>query len=439
MAGGTFDKAAGKVRPGTYINFESRSQTVLSSSERGVVVMPLINHSYGPEKTFIPLSASAPDAEYAKLGYSVYDDIPAMLLIREAFKCALTVIVYIPKTGAKAAGTGGGLTAQAKYGGSRGNSLSFSVTENPVAGFDVNIYLDGSAVEKYEGISSVSALADSKYIDFTGESISETAGVSLTGGDNGETTNADIASFIEGVESVRFNTAAFPLEEASLQSAMKTKIRYMRESMGRGVKAVIPDFKADYEGIINVTNSVIVDGKKLTHAQACAWVAGADASASGAQSNTYKIYEGADGIVDPKTHEQAVSAINNGEFFFSYSEQGNVVAEYDINSLTTFTDKKGKPYSKNKIIRVLDELAESIRLNFPPNKYVNSELGWDIMDGVGRTILKQFADSGAIRNVDYDSDFSVDRERSKSDFAYFNVAVEPVDSTEKLYFTVTTR
>ena len=113
--------------------------------------------------------------------------------------------------------------------------------------------------------------------------------------------------------------------------------------------------------------------------------------------------------------------------------------EYDINSLITFTEKKDKSYSKNRALRVLDTFAENIRENFPPNKYNNNETGWDIMDGMGRAILKQFYEAGAIQNVDYSSDFAVDRGISKGDSTYFNVAIEPVDSAEKLYFTIKTR
>lgn len=442
MAGGTFDKSVGKVRPGTYINFEASNQSTLGSSDRGTVLIPLINHSYGPEKEFITISNESVDSAIDKLGYSVYDDNPSMLLIREAFKNASTVIVYIAKAGTKATGTGGGLSAQAKYGGSRGNALSYSVAANPVAGFDVSVYLDGSTVEAFEGVTDVSALVDSKYITFTasdGTSLESAAGISLTGGTDGTAANSDIAAFLDDMESVNFNTLAFPVTEESLLAACVTKIKYLRENVGRGVKAVVPDYKADYEGIINVTNSVVINGVTLSNAQATAWVAGADASASNVQSNTHKIYVGAESVANAKTHEQAVAAIQNGEFFFSYSENGDVVVEYDINSLTSFTDRKDKSYSKNRVLRVFDSFAESIRLNFPPNKYSNNENGWDIMDGMGRSILKQFFDAGAIQNVDYDTDFAVVRGESKGDSTYFNVGIQPVDSAEKLYFTVKTR
>lgn len=438
MAGGTFDKSVGKIRPGTYINFESSRQELLSGSDRGTVVIPLIGHSYGPEKEFITLSAQSPDAAMDKLGASVYDDDPSMLLIREAMKNAMTVIVYVPRSGTKASATVGGITATAKYGGSRGNLISFSVVSNPVSGFDVTVFLNNSKVEIFEKISGIDEIS-SKYIDFTGTEIQPIAGISLEGGTDGKTENADITAFLDDMESVRFNTLCFPVTEESLLSACVTKIKYLREKAGRRVKAVVADYKADYEGIINVTNSVVINGKELTNAQATAWVAGADAAASNTQSNTYKIYVGAEAVADPKTNEQAEAAIQNGEFFFSYSENSDVIVEYDINSLTTYTEIKDKSYSKNRVIRVLDSVAEAIKLNFPPNKYSNNETGWDVMDSMGRSILKQFEDAGAIQNVDYNTDFAVIRSESSGDSTYFNVAIEPVDSAEKLYFTIVTR
>ncbi|MEG1894642.1 MAG: phage tail sheath subtilisin-like domain-containing protein [Oscillospiraceae bacterium] len=444
MAGGKFDKLAGKVRPGTYINFESTRKDTVGISERGIVLIPLIGHTYGPEKEFITITNAAPDGAFAKLGYSIYDDDAQMLLIREAFKLAAKVIVYVPKVGLKAKGTGGGVVGTAAYGGSRGNSLKYTITANPVSGFDVSVYLGESLAISYEAVLTTAELVAKKceYITFSADAanpMSAVAGVSLAGGTDVVATNSDITAFLDAMESVKFNTLAFPSIESTLQTACKTKIKYLRENVGKGVKAAIPDFTANYEGIINVTNSVALDGKELTHAQACAWVAGADAAARNTQSNTYLSYEGATAIVDAKTHEEAVAAIQNGEFFFSYSEAGAVVVEYDINSLTTFSGGKDKTYSKNRVLRVFDTFGESVQLNFPPNKYDNSPDGWDIMEGIGHTILKQFYEAGAIKNVDYDTDFTVDRGKSTGDETYFNVAIEPVDSAEKLYFTVSTR
>lgn len=464
MAGGRFDKLVDKVRPGTYINFESGRETdILSAGTRGTVIVPLPKAAYGPAKQFIRLTNASPDAEAATLGYSIYDSDPnrQMLLIREAFKRATTVYVYILTEGKKAqaeitmsvpaeseeaGATTNTLTAAAKHGGSRGNAFTVTLDANPLGGYDVLIHLDGGKVTEYEGLNTVEELIaqGNPYITFSGAGkLGEAAGTNLTGGEDEEATNTDITDFIDAWEKVKFHTVCFPFngEEAqNVKQAALTKIRYMRDSMGKGVQVVMPDAGGmDYEGVINVTNSVSLDGDNLSHAEVCAWVAGATAGATNTESLTYKQYAGATAVVDPKSNEEAIAAINAGEFFFSVNEDREIVVEYDINSLTTFADKKDKSYRKNRVIRVYDTFQEAVQLNFPPNKFNNNARGWDIMEGIGKTILRQFEDAEAITNVSYDEDFLVDRESSVDDETYFNVGLQAVDSAEKLYFTITTR
>ena len=447
MAGGTFDNTVGKVRPGTYVNFVNAAQDSIKGAARGTALIPLMNTDYGAAKEMITLTGASPDAAIEKIGYSVYDNDAAgnMLLIREAFKNASTVIVYICTEGKTAAtSTGGGLKGTAKYKGARGNKLSYSVTANPTveSAFDVEVYLDGSKKEVFEGIKTAAELAGSKYITFeaSGSSgISATAGVTLAGGTNGDTVNADVTDFLDAADGVKFNTMAFPSTDSSLQAAVKTKVRYMRENEGKKVQAAVANMTSpDYEGIINVVNGYTLDSGDVSAVKATAFVAGLTAGATYVQSNTYRAVEGASAVYGSLSHEQSVAAIEAGKFFFSLNE-GSVVVEYDINSLITFADGKGENYRKNRVIRVLDSFNDSLMLNFPPNKYDNNSTGWDIMEGVGKSILKLYYEAGAIDDVDYDNDFLVDREMSAGDRTYFKVGIKPVDSAEKLFFTVTTR
>lgn len=447
MAGGKFDKLAGKVRPGTYMNFESTRSDTVGTSERGTVIIPLLKPSYGPAGSYIELTNAGPDAAYAKLGYSVYDSDPnrQMLLIREAFKNASKVLVYIPKEGTKAVAKHElepNLTATAKHGGTRGNALTVTVAANPVGGFDVTVSLAGNTVAYYEGLSTVDDLIaqDCEYVTFTGSGeLAAIAAMNLTGGTDATAQNDDLTTFMDTWEKVKFNTVAMPVTDSSMKAAIKTKIKYLRESMGRGVQAVVPDFPADYEGIISIKNGYAIDDDKLSAAEATAWVAGASAGASYVESLTYDAVDGATDLVDALTHEEYVDAINKGHFAFSISEENKVIVEYDINSLTSFKQPKDETYRKNRVVRVMDTFQESIQLNFPPNKYANDSDGWDIMEGVGKSILKQFAEAGAITDVDYDNDFLVDRDASYGDKTYFNVNLKPVDSAEKLFFTTHTR
>lgn len=457
MAGGTWNALVGKERPGTYINFETTERTLAGISPRGVVIMPLLKHNYGPAGKFITVNNSSPDAHFAELGCSVYD--PPLLLVKEALKKSKTVILYILKEGTKATGAAEEpvVTGTAMYGGSRGNALSFDCVANAEEeeSFDVNVYLDNSVQETFEGLKTIGDLkgAGSAWITFTGDDgteLSEFSAVSLTGGaDPEEVQTVDMTKFLDASEGMVWNTMAFPVDSkqnAALLTALVSKIKYLREDCGKYRKAVVADYVCDYEGVINVVNGyTLSDGTELDAVKATAWVAGADAGADCVTSNTNLVVEDAADIVGLMTHAEAEAAIKAGKFFFSFNEKTEVAVEYDINSLTSYNDgKKAKSWRKNRVLRVLDSFGESCQVNFPPNKYNNDDDGWDTMEGIGKTILKQYGPKsdggiGAIRNIDYDTDFLVDREKSQGDETYFNVGIQPVDSAEKLFFTITTR
>ncbi|MDD3029763.1 MAG: phage tail sheath subtilisin-like domain-containing protein [Alphaproteobacteria bacterium] len=459
MAGGTFTKSQKKVRPGTYINFKSTKQTLASGGTTGVVILPLVAHNWGPAGEFIEISNSAPDANYEKLGYSVYDDdaLGNMLLIREALKNAAKVIVFIPTAGTKATATLiTKLKVDAAYGGALGNDLKVAIVANADLGvgyFNVVVTLGTSTVDTIIGaqkIGDLTADGTSKWVKFSttgggtaADVLTAAAATALTTGANGAMVNADFTGMLDLCESIAFNTFAFPYSAttyAALCAGIKSKIKHFREGTGKRVNAVMAKFVADYEGCINVTNGVILtDGTEITAEQAVAYVAGITAAASYTQSNTYRQYTGAQSVKDPKTHDQAVAAINAGELFFSYDDGYNVVIEYDINSLTTFADGKDESYRKNRVMRVFDAFSNSLMSNFPPNKYSNDRTGWDVMEGIGRSILDAFADDGAITDVDPENDFFVDVELSTGDQTYFNCGLKAVDSAEKLFFTVSTR
>lgn len=446
MAGGTFDIGVGKVRPGTYINFLSKKVQAPSTSERGIVVLPLINYDWGPRNEFITLTNAAPDAGMTKFGRSIYDNNEHMLMIKEAFKNAVQVHIFITGSGKEAEKTvdidSNTLKIKAKYPGTLGNSIKVSSIANVDSGFDVNIYLNTDIVETAVGITTINELAakNFNYVTFSGEgAMDEFASASLEGGTSTTSSNADITMFLDKCEMIQFHTMAFPIDESALHTALKTKIQYLRENMGKKVQAVAPGFKGDYEGIINVTNSAIVDGIPLTTKQATAFVAGITAAADKVTSNTYIKWTGATELVNPKTNEEAIQSIKNGEFFFSMDDDGTVIVEYDINSLTSFTEKKTEDYRKNRIIRVYDSLATDLKVLFPPNKFDNSKEGWAVMEELGIALLQQYEEAGAIQNVDKETDFYVDQSRSSGDSTYFNVGIQAVDSAEKLYFTISTR
>lgn len=446
MAGGNFKLSSPKVRPGTYVNIINGKQPTAAASPTGIGMIPLIGYDWGPRDEFIHLTAESPDAGKNKFGRSIYDDNDLMMLVQLMFLNATEVYVWIPGGGIQASATvqladSKTATVKAKYQGTLGNSLKLVSVANPEGGFDVSVILDGSEVELFEGAETLKDLEDSSYITVTtDEKLTAFASASFSGGTDEESKlNASVAKFLDASEKIKFNCMAFPTADASLITALITKIKYIRNNIGWKCGAVIANTAADQEAIYNLTNGFAYNGVELTAEQAAAWLAGAAAAADYTTSLTYKVVTGATGLVGEKTNEESIQAIKNGETFFSLDESGNVILEYDHNSKVTFAQDDPADIGKGRPCRVYDTLANDLLLTFVPGKFNNDPDGWSVMEGLGRAMLQAYQNDGAITNVDLETDFKVDQGASIGDSVFINVGIQAVDSAEKYYFTVVAR
>lgn len=444
MAGGTFKLSSPKVRPGSYVVTKNGKQPTASNAPSGIAIIPLIGYDWGPRGEMIHLTNESPDAAKVKFGRSIYDDNECMVMLQLMFLNATEVYTYIAGGGENAKGTitlkSGTGNVNAKYPGTLGNKLKIVSVANPEGGFDVSVVLDGSEVELIEGATKVTDLK-SDYVDFAGEGeLTAFASASLAGGTNEDSkVNASVATFLDMAEKIKFNCMALPTSDASLITAAVTKIKYIRNSIGWKCGLVVANSAADYENIYNLTNAAEYAGEKLTIPQSAAWLAGALAAAGCTSSLTYKIFTGATGVVGAKTNEEAIQAIKKGEIFFTVSESGDVIVEYDVNSKVTFTQDDPVDIMKGRPCRVYDSFANDLLLTFVPGRFNNDATGWAVMEGLGRAILKAYQNDGAIQNVDEENDFVVDRGSSAGDSVYITCGIQPVDSAEKYYFTVIAR
>lgn len=443
MAGGTFTKL-NKVRPGTYVNVVNGRPPKSVEAPAGIAMIPLIGYDWGPRDEWIHLNADFPDAEKAKLGRSINDDHMHMMLIRLLFMNAAEVYAYIPGGGEKAAGTistdDGDIQVTAKYAGGLGNGLKIVSVANPSGGFDVSVILDADEVEFFEGKKTAAEIV-SAYIDLEGDkALQAFASVSLSGGsDSPEKLNASIARFLDSAEKIKFNTMAFPTSEESLITAAVSKIKYIRNAIGWKCNIVVANTAADYEGVYNLTNAFVYEGRELTPEQATAWLAGAAAGAGYNKSLTYKVVADASAVVSEKSNEESVQSIKSGETFFSVDESGNVILEYDVNSKVTVLQEDPPDIRKGRVCRVYDTLANDLLLSFPPGKYDNNSEGWTLIEGQGKALLKRYKADHAITDVNLDEDFVVDKSQSAGDSVVLTVGIMAVDSAEKYYFTVKAR
>lgn len=438
MAAGTW-VTQNKVRPGVYINFESVPKSLGTVGDRGIVTMAL-PLSWGEAKKIITIEAG--EDPFNKLGYDITSS--QLLLIREALKRAKTLLLYRLNIGTKATATIDNLTVTAKYGGVRGNDLSIVIQTNvddPVK-FDVKTLLNGKEMD-VQTVATADELQDNNWVDFSGTgALNVTAGVNLTGGADGEVTNQDHMDYLSAIEVQDFNTMALTSDDPTLKSLYVSFVKRMREDEGKKIQVVMPNYPdADYEGVISVKNGVILsDGTVIDATKAVAWVAGATAGAEMNESLTYMAYDDAVDVDIRYTNTQIIEALNNGEFIFTPSD-GKAIVEQDINTLTSFTSTKGKQFRKNRVIRVLDGIAVDFKRIFESyyiGKVNNNEDGRNLFKNECINYLTTLQNIAAIQNFDSQTDITV-QQGSESDSVVVELYVQPVDSVEKLYFTIKIR
>lgn len=249
-----------------------------------------------------------------------------------------------------------------------------------------------------------------------------------------------VERMLEKLKTVDFHTLCYPYDEK--QDANKARIaswiRAMREDEGKKCQAVLANYDADHEGIINVSQGIVLSGNEmLTAAEVTAWVAGATAGARITASNTGMKYEGAIDVMPRLTRSEQEAAVSAGRFIFKTDSAQNVTVVYDINSMLSVTEEKSKAFTKNRVIRTIDNIANDLASIFEANylgKVNNNE--------IGRSRLKAiFVDYFAIlQNMEAIQEFSPDdievAAGADVDAVTVNCNIQLVDSVEKIYISV---
>lgn len=254
-------------------------------------------------------------------------------------------------------------------------------------------------------------------------------------------TGDDVAAALSALKTVSFNVLCYPYdstEEETNKAAIATWIKAMREDEGIKCQAVLANHVADSEAVINVVQGIkLSDGTELTAAQTTAWVAGATAGASVTTSNTGAAYTGAIDVIPRMTKTEMEAAITAGKFIFKVDTAQNVSVVYDINSLTTVTVEKGKMFTKNRLVRTIDNIANDVAKIFEANyvgKVNNNEDGRLLLKAALVDYFVTLQNMGAIQNFETDDVTVV--AGGDTDAVEITCNIQPVDSVEKIYITV---
>ena len=437
MAGGTFI-AENKIRPGAYLNFKSVGTPDIKVGSRGIVTFAT-ELDWGPEGKLIDLYSSdmTSGASLGKVGFTALDERSkiANLALSNAY---LLKLYRLNRGGVKATTTLEGLTVTAKYSGTFGDKITLQISplSNNVD-FDVITYADGYEVDRQK-VANIEDLVANDYVEFSGTGTLTKAKSALKGGTNGTSENSYYTDYFNLLKTAQWQTLAIVDKNAEVKGLAAEFIKEMRDSEGKYVQVVLANYDdGNYEGIINNVSSVVMSGETITVEEFNAYVAGITAGASLVESNTGKVVEGAESIINPLTNDEIITGLQEGKFILSTNQDGKIKVEKDINSLHTFTAEKSYTFSKNRVIRTLDEIGTSICSIWETTylgKVSNNEAGRTLFKSSIINYLTELQNLGAIQN--FESDKVEVIAGGDIDSVVANLAIQPVDSMEILYMTI---
>lgn len=257
-------------------------------------------------------------------------------------------------------------------------------------------------------------------------------------GTQAETAVADALTVLKTID---FNVLCYPydgVDYLASKTAIVNFVDTMRGDEGIKVQAVLANHVADNEAIINVVQGVILsDMTTLTAAQVTAWVAGQTAGAYINKSNTGQKFVGAIDISPRMTKSEMEIAIKAGKFIFKVDTAQNVTAVYDINSLTTVTPEKGQQLNKNRVIRTLDGINNDVVQIFESNYIGKIDNNVDGRSLLRSTLVEYFNELQRVNAIqNFTAEDVTVTAGVNSDAVVIDCYIQPVDSIEKMYITV---
>ena len=179
---------------------------------------------------------------------------------------------------------------------------------------------------------------------------------------------------LKKIAAERWDYLAIPTIEEEQLETVGTWIKTNRENKYKKVKAVLPGYDGDYEGIINFSNKTIKTATKTyTPAEYTARIAGLIA---GTPMNISATYAPLSEVVDCDKYDldENDEKVNNGEFFIWYDGTKYKMSRA-MNSLVTTTEGKQEGYQTIKIVDIMDMIYDDVRTTAQDSyigKYANT-------------------------------------------------------------------
>lgn len=444
--GGTW-KTQNKRRPGAYVNVKGNGQFTSESNVGRLLMLSDAELGWGAKGV---ISLNKGSNFKAKLGTTLED--AKLSALKEALKGADTVLFVNTNDGVKASLTAEGLpwTFTAKYPGTKGNNLSVTVEPDPANAKKATIStLFNTEIVDQQSVTAdtVDTLESNDYVDVAPKAVSEdisftSSNQALSGGTDTPAKPEDLMNDALENENYAVVTTGGFSTSSNIHGLLVTALKRLRDDEGIKVRGVVPVGNPapayNYEGVSTVVNGFIdSEGNVVSVTDAAAYFAGISCSADAGTALTYYEVEDAISANPQLDNEKTIDALNAGQIVFTTKPGQRVVIEQDINSLYKFTADKPKVFSKNRVMRTLDDIVtntEEVFENTFLGKVGNNANGRDLFKGNRITYLNDLQNRNIIQEFE-NSDITVEK-GNDSDSILVNLAVTPVDAMEKLYMTI---
>ena len=458
MAGGTW-LTQNKVRPGAYINFSQVAAPLISVGDRGICTIAL-ELPWGAENELIDVLSSdmLDGTSRKKIGYTAFDTEESKIMRVILSNCYRCKVFRINFGGAKATAIDEVTKIQvtAKYTGTAGNKIEVQITESKTieGQFTITTFWEGLQVHT-QVVTELSQIENNDYVDFDvndeSAALKEVAGLPLQGGTDGTYDKDNYSNYFALLRTARWQTLGIIKDGETVNPLANELVEDLRENEGRKVQVAIysTSHALNYEGVIRTEQGLMLENnEQLSKEEVPALVAALTAGADLVTSNTGRVIDSpaALEIIGEYTNSEIIEKLNLGAFVFSKRDDDLIQVEKDINTYHEFTPTKAYQFSKNKVIRVIDNMAMDVSLTWDKSykgKVPNNDAGRQLFKGDVINYIQTLQSIGAVDvylvdGTPYDLNANITVKRGeKIDSVVMQIYELPVvDNMEILYLNV---
>lgn len=449
-----------KKRPGVYQRHTNNGFTKPASATDGICAIP-IQAAWGPlGKVLKNVSESDLRSNYGTGTYGAGYTVPAASAMFDGG--ASTVYTYRLGTGGTQASKElDGLTVTAKYPGTMAISVAVQSKLGDATKKQFLVYVGSTQAEVWEfaadstaeGANLIAAVADSKYVNVTGEAATVSAlavaSGALTGGVDPTVTNDDYSKAFAALEPYYYNTIALDVDDDENMALSLMLKEYMEGAylLGKlGISVVgepttvafedrmaharmFNDSKFAYLG-----SGYMIGTEARNGVLAICFTAGVIAATPSNESITHAVIAEATDLCESRTFAEYEAAISAGMLMLSMSTDGSVWYDSGVNTLTspeTATQDDG--WKKIRRTKTRFELIDRMDRALNPKVGRVSADSDGIADIIqtGQQVLNAMVTE---RKIMPGATFMEDPANPhEGDSAYFIIQADDIDSLEMIY------